>query len=191
MFPRLCKREKHNLDSGPSLHMRKKCSVSACWQGRYRKQQISIFTVWRGSGHVVLFSESWSKPDDLTELLWCHWALSPQVMVVRNSFSEVNGNTAVWQRGEFRADQMYGQEWKLGREVSQKPGWSQRETAALTSGTTWHSAPAWEHMHRQSEKLRTRITLLICRQRPFPGKAELAVSPSLTASTAPGLYTTA
>lgn len=97
---------------GPSLHVRKKCSVSAC---RYRKQQISIFTVWKGSGHVVLFSEPWSKPDDPTEPLWCHWALFPQVTVGRNSFSEGSGNPAAWQRGEHRADQMDGQEWKILR----------------------------------------------------------------------------
>lgn len=30
MFQRLCKRQKQSLDSGPSLHMRKKCSVCAC-----------------------------------------------------------------------------------------------------------------------------------------------------------------
>lgn len=40
-------------------------------------------------------------------------------------------------------------------------------------------------------ELRTRITPLSCRQRLSPGKAELAVSPSLSASTAPGLHTTA
>ena len=109
-------REKQNLDSGPSLHVRQKCNDSFCLPTEnYRKHQVSIITVWRSSGHIVLFSESQTKPGDLMSYFWCHWAHSPQATAARNNSGRVvsSGQTNCTfknenLRGKYHRNQLHG-----------------------------------------------------------------------------------
>lgn len=187
-----CFREKQNLDSGPSLYLRKKCdvflsaSLSACRRCSYSRLQVSIIMVWRNSGHVVLFSEAWSNPDDLTELFLVSQSSLPSSESSREQLQWIQWKLQYSRAGSseqtnhmFKNGNLWG---KYHR--NQQPGPRSGEAAAFTSGTTWHSAPSQERLCRELENPRTMISLLTWWQRPdmgFTHKAQqLVVSPSFT-----------